>query len=114
MITKEEFAKQVEISVNAVYDEIPVRGNAMASGDAEEDRAYEDEIIARLHAGDIWAWAEVCVKGKWNDLVATDYIGACTYKDEEGFKQDDYYEDMVNTVIDELWDQAQQIVKALT
>jgi len=54
-------AEDCEIKVEALEEDIPVRGNALASGDAEADRACEDEILARLEAGDIWAWCTVRV-----------------------------------------------------
>jgi len=85
----------VTFTVHAEEDYIPVRGNAMASDDPEFDKKVEDEIIARLEAGDVWAWASVTVRAKWNGFVGEDHLGGCCYWDEEDFKKSGgYYEDM--------------------
>ena len=42
------------IEVTAAQDDIPVRGNAMASGDDATDRECEDDILTRLDSGDVW------------------------------------------------------------
>ena len=56
--------EEVSISLNAEPEPVPVRGNAMASGDDQLDQEVEDRILARLDAGDVWAWAAVTVTVK--------------------------------------------------
>lgn len=84
-------------TLTAEQDDIPVRGNAMASGDDAADRECEDEILARLDAGDVWAWAHVTVMCTCDDCGAMgeDNIGACSYADESEFRADGYYDDML-------------------
>lgn len=66
--------------------DVTVRGNAMASGDNVFDRQVEDEIIARLDAGEVAAWccvrviASIEVNGHTFEGFAS--IGACSYADE--------------------------------
>lgn len=86
--------EQVEFILEADYCDIPVRGNALASGDDAADKACEDEIIRRVNDGDIWAWAYVTVTAKWRDMEGRDSLGCCSYEDEEDFKADGYYDDM--------------------
>jgi hypothetical protein len=102
----EELERHHDIRVIAKQDEIPVRGNALASGDDEEDRKYEDEILERLDNGDVWAWADVEVHVTLPDgRTGACRLGGCSYKDEADFKQDGgYYEDLVNEAVGEAYD----------
>jgi len=70
-----------------------VRGNAMASGDAELDRQVEDEILADLDRGHLEAWCTAHVRailafypagkaGEWYRSEGSAYLGCCSYKTE--------------------------------
>ena len=86
---------QIEFAISAEMDHIPVRGNALASGDDAEDKRVEDEIFERLNSGDVWAWASVHVTATFGKFVGHDYLGGCCYKDESDFCQDGgYWESM--------------------
>ena len=94
---------EVEFEVIAEMDDIPVRGNAIASGDEEVDRECEDEIMRRLDNGDVWAWASVEVKATWKGFEGSDYLGGCSYEDEADFCQPGgYYDDMKGRALEEL------------
>lgn len=94
---------EVTFEVAAEMDDLPVRGNAMASGDDDEDRKYEDEILRRLDRGDIWAWAAVTVTARWNGYVGRDHLGACCYADEKEFREcGGYFEDMKKNALEDL------------
>ncbi len=67
-------------------DDMPVRGNAMASGDEAADRACEDEILARLADGDEWAWCCVECRAEWGGFHSSAFLGGCCYRDEEEFR----------------------------
>ena len=75
-------------------EDMPVRGNAVASGDDAYDRRVEDGIIARLESGDDWAWCCVRVDAHLGGLTGTAYLGGCSYADEAGFRRGGYYESM--------------------
>jgi hypothetical protein len=100
--------EDVVFAVECLPEDIPVRGNALASGDDAEDKACEDEILARLDSGDQWAWCCVkvtatleCKAPKYEvdhssngpcyrmatdvSLVGVDYLGGCSYTDEKDF-----------------------------
>ena len=88
-------------------DDIPVRGNAMASGDEAEDKAVEDEILSRLDDGDTWAWASVNVQASvtidGEEFTGDDYLGGCCYHDTADFiTGNGYYDDMKNESRDAL------------
>ena len=111
------YAEQVEalgfdIDIRAEFDDIPVRGNALASGDDAEDRAAEDEIIARLEAGDVWAWARVRVTVTHPDMPGLDgwdSLGACSYRDEADFIAGGYYDDMVREALRNLIESSERV-----
>jgi|SRR6185312_340027 len=88
-------ARRAEFTIEAEPEEIEVRGNAMASGDAAADKAVEDEILRRLDQGDVWAWASVTVRCTLEGFEGRDHLGCCSYKDEADFIQPGgYYDDM--------------------
>jgi hypothetical protein len=91
------------IEVTAEQDDTPVRGNALASGDAAEDRECENEILSRLDSGDVWAWACVRVTATCEDCDAegSDTLGACSYANERDFRDDAYFAQMIEQASEE-------------
>lgn len=103
---------EVTYTLDVQPEDIPVRGNALASGDDEEDRRAEDEIIERLEAGDVWAWASVVVRAEWNGFVGQDYLGGCSYANEDDFKAPGgYYDDMKKRALDDLYAQVRSALE---
>lgn len=95
--------EEVEFTLETLEEDIPVRGNAIASDDEDYDREIEDAILARLEDGDIWAWCCVKVTAKWNGFEGDDYLGACSYANEEEFiRLSGYYDDMKERALDDL------------
>lgn len=88
-------ALRATITIHAEQDDCPVRGNAMASGDDDDDRACEDVILARLDKGDLWAWASVTVRAELDEFTGENHLGGCSYLHEEDFRQQGgYFEQM--------------------
>lgn len=73
-------------------DDVPVRGNALASGDDSADAAAEEWILSRLNSGDVLAWC--CVTVTAEVTIGADtfrgnaYLGACSYEKEEDLRRD--------------------------
>jgi len=86
---------EVTFTLSAVPDDVPLKGNVMASGDDAADREAEDAVRADLEAGNVWAWASVTVTAKWAGFEGTDNLGGCSYKDEADFREGGYYDDML-------------------
>lgn len=98
--------EQIEFQLIAEYESIPVRGNALTSGDDDYDRKEENRIIAAIGRGNVWAWASVELKGTYKGLTASNYLGCCSYKNEKDFMKDGYYyQDMKQNVFDEIIEQ---------
>lgn len=93
--------------------DVPVRGNALASGDDKLDRETEDEILRRLSRGDVLAWCCITVTAR---IVALGqrfegraHLGACSYLDERGLRQD--YNDLKQLALDDLKAQLSSTVR---
>lgn len=95
--------KDVEFTIECLPEYAPIKGNAMASDDAEYDKKVENSIQRSLNAGNKWAWCCVKVTASYKGFSGTDYLGCCNYKSEKDFiKNSGYYEDMKQTAYDEL------------
>ena len=94
--------EQVNFIIEALDEHIPVRGNAVATDNPEEDKETEDKIIADLDNGNIWAWCTVMVTAEYKGVEGTDYLGCCSYDSEEKFKEDGYFEAMKRSAYNEL------------
>jgi hypothetical protein len=106
-LTKED----CNISIQVELDDTPIRGNAMASGDDSYDKEIEDTIINKVNDGNVWAWASVIVIAEWNGFKGRDHLGCCSYKNEDEFKSDGYYRDMVNSAVDDLNNTLSEVYK---
>lgn len=101
-------ANEVTFTISVEQDDIPVRGNAMASGDDAADRACEDEILRRLDQGDVWAWGFVRVTAKWDVFEASETLGGCCYANEQDFRDGGYFEDLQKEALASLNAQLQE------
>ena len=98
-ITREE----ATIRVLAEPDPVPVEGNACVSGDDDFDREVEHNILCRLQQDQVWAWAAVTVIVAWGSFEGREYLGCCSYADENDFKQPGgYFDDLVAEALEEL------------
>lgn len=103
---------RVRYSIRALPEDIPVRGNAMASGDDEYDRHVEDHIIAELESGNVWAWCTVQVRARVGQFYGDAFLGACSYEDSGDFSRD-HLKAMKEEARDELrkrMDEAKKII----
>jgi hypothetical protein len=104
---------KVSYTLEVCEEFVTVRGNAMASGDADFDWSVEDSILERLEEGDVWAWASVKVTATYDGVdgvEGTDYLGCCSYADEEDFKSGGYYDIMKEEARCALYDALNDIV----
>ena len=97
---------EVTYTLEIENEHIQVEGNASATDDDELDREIANEIIERLERGDLWAWCCVKVTAALvvDDLTfeGVDYLGGCSYADEDDFKRGGYWESMKDQALDDL------------
>lgn len=84
-------AEDVVFTVDALPEDVQIRGNATASGDDNFDRETEESIIADLESGNDWAWCVVRVTAHWHDWKASAFLGGCSYRSEEDFRVEGGY-----------------------
>lgn len=108
---KTSWKDKIEWTIEAEPEDIPVRGNAMDSGDKDYDKKVEDRIIKR-RSSNVWAWAAVTVRGSFLGLSTEEYLGGCSYRNEQDFRDGGYFEDMQRTITDRLEEMVKAIVTA--
>lgn len=91
----------VEFIIKCEQEYIPVRGNAMASGDNKYDKQVEDQILNNLEYNP-WAWCCVVVEAHWNEWVGYATLGCCSYEDEDDFKNGGYFDFMKAEALEDL------------
>lgn len=91
----------VEFALECLPEDVPVRGNAIVSGDEDFDRETEDAILEDLEWNP-WRWCIVRVTAQWNGFEGDDFLGCCSYHSEEDFKTGGYWEDMKQCAFDDL------------
>lgn len=91
----------VRYTIECLPEDMPVRGNALASGDDEEDRKAENAVLAALECNP-WAWCLVRVRAWAGSVYGEDYLGCCSYESEEDFKRGGYWEDMQANALSDL------------
>jgi hypothetical protein len=105
----------INIRITAYPEDIPVKGNAICSGNEDFDQQVESEILERLEQDEVWAWATVCVTAEWEGLKEEGYLGCCCYADEKEFCQEGgYYEEMVEEAINNLNKRMQNLYKKMS
>jgi hypothetical protein len=93
---------EVEFVIRCESEDRAVRGNFM-SGDDAMDKSIEDDIIGRLDTGDAWAWCVVKVEARWCNFVGANYLGGCSYADQDDFVYNSrYYDDMKDAALRDL------------
>lgn len=107
MSSKKHNKLTYKIDLTVEQDDTPVRGNALASGNDEDDRECENAILRRLNRGDEWAWCVVTVTAsvefEGETFKGRDTLGACSYRDEADFRQPGgYLDDMKASALDDL------------
>lgn len=77
--------KSDEVSFTVKVEEeccVPVKGNAIDSGDEDFDRNVENEILDRLRRGDSFAWCSILVTAEWNGHKGIASLGCCSLEGE--------------------------------
>jgi len=68
----------VEITIQVEPEQDQVHGH-FASGDEDQDRELEDEIIRLADAGYVEAWCCITVTARWKGSEGSDHLGCCSH-----------------------------------
>ena len=100
----------IDWEIEALPEDMSVRGNAVVSGNDEQDKEIEGDIIEDLENGNEWAWCIAKVTGKYNGIEAVEYLGGCSYNSAEDFETGGYLEDMKDEVMKQIQDMVDRIM----
>lgn len=111
-------ADEVQFNLQIHDEDLPLKGNVMASGDDELDERVVKETQAELDKGNRWAWCCVVVTAKWKSWTGTAVCGCISYFDhtnEEGvvldgeaqFNDDGEYDCMKKEALEALNEEVQ-------
>ena len=96
---------EIEITLE-LLEEYGDLEDQLISGEAEYLELEKQEIETirrRLECGDLWAWCTVKVSAKWGTFEGVDYLGACSYQDENEFRAPGgYYQGMIEEALADL------------
>ncbi len=85
---------KVDFTIECLPEDMQIEGNASAI-DEDTDNEIAQHIHDELNNGNEWAWCTVKVTATYKGHEGTDYLGGCSYKSENDFKEvGGYYEDM--------------------
>ncbi len=108
----EQIKNELEFEVIAHPEETIVRGNAMASGDDAFDAQFEAHILADMQWNQ-WAWCTIEVRGLWNSIEVSEFLGCCCYGCKKDFLADGYFTDMFNRVVEQIAETVERVVVAV-
>jgi hypothetical protein len=92
---------KVTYSYEVEQEDIPVRGNAQASGDEEDDQSVESHIINELEAGNVWMWCWVKVTAEAEGYTGEDSLGCISCTSKKEFEAT-FYEEMKDEALRDL------------
>jgi len=93
---------EVEILLTIEEEDTGPAG-CFSCGDDKQDEELVNEIQFKLARGNLWAWCQVRIEVTWGGFNECQYLGCCSYENEEDFKQHSgYYDQLVDEVIDNL------------
>lgn len=107
-------AKEVSFKLEKEPETIPVRGNAICSGDEDFDQYWEEEISKQVKLGGEWAWVCVTVTAEFEGQIGVCVLEKCHYFSEEDFRQNGEYEEMKQEALANLNYKRSQVYKTLS
>jgi hypothetical protein len=83
-------AEKIKVRWDVEEEDIPVKGNVMASGNDEDDHRAEQEVLSQLRSGNIYAWCVMIVTATYKGFTGKAALGGCSYKSKEDLLQDQF------------------------
>lgn len=95
---------EVEFEVDLQVDDLSLRGNVQASGDAQQDREAEEWVLRELQRGNEYAWCSATVYARWGGYEGFTSLGAISCRSEAEFN-DIFLPELKARALDDLNDQ---------
>ena len=92
--------EEVSFSIETHWEDVPVLDHF--SDGLELGKDLEKRVLDRIDSGDSWAWCTVEVIGNFEGCKGSEFLGCCSYLDENDFKEGGYWEDMKQEAYREL------------
>jgi len=86
--------KLAEITLEAEVELVSLEG--------QFENPEDIKLVYEMYENNEWGWCCAKVTASYAGIEMSDYLGCCSYESEEAFKNDAYYEDMVETAIEML------------
>ena len=108
MLNKTKIQAETEYKI-ILHPECDGPEGFFASGDDEDDEETCRKIREESEWNE-WAWCVVEVKATFRGEVSgSDFLGACSYKDENDFKEGGYFKDMKNQAFDKMMSKLEKL-----
>lgn len=83
------------------------------SADSEDTDRFVRDVEEMIDEHGLWGWCQVEVKATFGQLTGSAYLGGCSYKDEDDFRNGGYLDQMVDEAIGDIQTQLDEIVSLL-
>lgn len=78
-----------------------------------DDTEIVSEIRQRVEDGDVWAWCEVTVRASIGPIYGEGHLFACSYENEDDFRQCGYFEDLKKEALADLDRKIRELLESL-
>jgi len=110
---KEKIRKEAVVKLFCEPEDVPVKGNALASGDEAMDAEEENRIYSELGRGNEWAWCIAKVTATYQGIEESAYLGCCSYASEKDFRDSGEFDNMSDEALDRLFDRVKDLLNYL-
>jgi len=106
--TKTLTVEDIEWTITPLAEDMTPE-DCISTGDDAQDELICDRIREDALTNE-WAWCCIEIKGQWNGIEATTYLGGASYESRKDFiAQDYYYQDLQREVLAEIQAKAERI-----
>lgn len=88
-----------ELKLSDIQWKIKLHHEHTCVSDVFDDIRLVHAIVKDYENGNDWAWCGVEVIGMFHGIEASEYLGGCSYKNEEDFKSGLYYGEMRDAIL---------------
>lgn len=109
--------EDVQISITIKDEDTSPRsswGGGITTRHSPESNAFVRRVGEMQNEYGTWGWCQVTVIAKLGPLCGHAYLGECSYSGKDGFKKDNYYQNMVLEALADLQSQVNELYTLIT